>query len=357
MFGVAPSYTVATVANPYIENSESCNFVTATSSGLKLGSTLPFSSFEVYSPLRPFCGVTTSTQEASSLGDFTISSSINMIANIKGGVIIDPSIIPEGFTILNFTTTASLLGGVYQGLQITLSGGSNLAAKLTMPQLAYPPYQALGAVTDIAVLHFDQKTGEVYYQSAASWVAGNTLKLTAVLSSGVYIFARVDRTLPVAIPVTVNSYLAFYNKLGTQTYTLDSDELTINANGTSDHNIALIKPGFLYPRPYGWRILYMIYITQDDVVGESNSVSLILSKRATPGAKWAFAAKSLKGDYWNFTTCTTVDSNTSNLSANWATSGYTNSFGLYALLEPTLSAANAIDSWFTVGIWLAVYVM
>lgn len=338
LFRISSTAIAQTLAIPYSTQNIICPLVTATSSGLKIAGSLPYGPFPLSSPIRPLCVQAITSSSITVLGDISFHTDFPGIVNISSAVILDASLVyPSGFTPITFTGAVSTMGQIYSAIQISLLPDINLRLKIKMPQVTYPNGSGIHLVTDVAILKYDTTSGSFYTLSVDSWSMTSPsalLSISASLQSGIYIFGHIDRdaliapySLVTAAPVQPNTNVNFYTSLGIQAYSLQVDNLTVQVNGSKDSTIAIMKPSLLYPIPVGYNILYMIYISQNSLVGASKELSLRLAKPSKVGV-WAFSAKSNYGDSWNFTVGTNRTTN-----GSIAVSAYTNNFGLWALIQ------------------------
>lgn len=350
------------IQRPYASKNMNCPIMTITNAGVYSMGSYPFGPYLVNTPLRPFCIGSNIGPDETSVGDFKISSEIPCRINISTAIRIDSSMVfPKGFTPITFTGVNSQSGSMYSGIKIDLyPKGINLNALITLPQVTYPPDSQIRVETDIAIFKIDVNNGRMYYISAISWKQDSAplLSITARLQDGIYIFGKFTRNIITdivdlqsmppfvsSIPIEANNYISVYKDLGVQKFALEADKFQFAISSTIDTTLSISPPKIYYPQPDGWKVHYLVYIRQYNVVpgpdiGFHPNVSIFLQKQVDSvgagGAAWAFAPQSIMGDVWNFSICATnisysgISRETSEI---YAVSNGSQYFGLYALME------------------------
>lgn len=324
--------------------------------------TVNFGSFSAYSPLRPFCGKLDSTSDARLLGGFTVTTPLSTQVTISGGVFLNANLkYPSGFRTLKFTGSGNtLVGTIFQAFKVDIES-PNIPLTLEMPQVAYPQNFGTLGQYDIILLEYQPKTGRFSFSSTAKgWIISSAsppiLQIqTLIPHSGTYTLGYINSTevYDVDLPVEYDAYFVVIPVQKQTNFSIIDDSFNAVFKAEEPFVVSMAKPTSLYPNPYGYKILFIVYVKVRDVQdGKSELQKMVLKKQSIKNSKWVYLEPSILGQAWNYTAGSTVVETIRNTTY---ASVETNKFGLWALMQPPVSACLKVTTGnvlvIAVGFW------
>ena len=280
---------------PYSDKTKDCPFYKLTATGMKAEGSLPMGPFAIHSPLRPVCKYFENQLGEVTWGDITVNTPVAANFSVSGWTQFDNSLVfPSGFTPIQFTGRSSTFGSIYNALVLNVTT-PYVPVFITMPQIKYPNDTGIRTDTDISILSYNPKNGEMYHISPSSWDPSGTALPYLVMQvnlpqTGVFIFGRIDRSTSISLPIDTNNYVDFLPAWGEQDFYVLNDALTIRVRSEEQLKMAVMKPGASYPNPDGHKIMYMAYIfAEGQPLGPKDKLTMSLIKDTYPqtDAIWA----------------------------------------------------------------------
>ena len=280
------------VPAPY-NNSDSCAFVRLEKNGVVKLATFPRNAIRANSPVRPLCFSIPVTTAGKLINDLIISSLQPTTVKFSAYVIIDSTILPTGFNILNFTGSSSTNGQLYQGFQIETSPliPGNIIS-ITLPQISVANILGLLSVDSIAVLRFDPSTAQMSSLKPAAWSQDTSLPLALQLKvslpgPGYYFFGifKVGEVLPIASNQWVD-YSLGYNNMKT---VVDGGNLQLTFVASQSTRYAVMKPPKINWVPDGYNVIDTFILTGDYITDKSVSANVsLLYKSSKENVYWRY---------------------------------------------------------------------